>query len=134
VADVSVFAIDPGETTGWCFYSSYDCTTGVTEIHHGFHIAKLLDEFTPDQVVIELMPQKMAQKISNIVFQCKEGVRLYLQKHPHYGYAEIAPGNWKPVMKREKLPFKMKTQHEKDAYRMARFWLYEVGAVPRPME
>jgi hypothetical protein len=137
----SVFAIDPGVSTGWAYISPFDCEVGTILINAATGgsykevLAKLLDEFRPEKVVIERMPtytpwMPIASKIAD---QCKQVVVEYLRSNWD-NFFLIGPGEWKPVTGKEELPFKMKTQHEKDAYRMGRYFLYKFGHVKRPTE
>ena len=139
----SIFSIDPGITTGWAFIAPWDFEVGtIPQDHVGEHLSFLLKKFRPDCVVIEKMPtftpwNPMAGKIAA---RC-EGVIIAhlvpLVESTHdiaKRFAKIGPGEWKPVTGKEELPIRMKTQHEKDAYRMGKFFLYKMGYVKRPTE
>jgi hypothetical protein len=134
----SIFSVDPGVTTGWAFIAPWDFEVGtIPQDHVGEHLSFLLKKFHPDIVVIEKMPTFMPWMpiALKIAARCEEAIKEYVNPFktddPPGGYYKIGPGEWKPVTNKEELPIRMKTQHEKDAYRMGLFYLYKIGVRSR---
>jgi hypothetical protein len=141
----SVLALDPGYTTGWAFLpgsvhgTQQTVITGNLDIwqNQGDRVTKdleyavgllvdsirdLRDRFHAHAVVIERLPNTLTQVMQEIVSACRAAAPLAFY---------VSPGEWKPVTNRLPVPEKRgKTQHEKDAYRIAVYWLFKNGHIP----
>lgn len=126
-----ILALDPGITTGWAYIAPFNIQTGVItyneskdqfpQNHLRNALISLRQKWTPQMIVIERMPLRLEPNLRAVVETCEE---VFPTHHL------IAPGEWKPVAKIVKLPFSPSTQHQKDAYRMGRFYLYKFWNEP----
>lgn len=126
-----ILAVDPGITTGWAYIDASMVQHGIITIntpanrfpqnHVHNALVSLRTKYVPQMIVIERMPLKLTPELRKIVEICSD---VFSTHH------QIAPGEWKPVTGRLPLPFSPSTQHEKDAYRMGRYYLYKFWKVP----
>jgi hypothetical protein len=128
-----ILALDPGLTTGWALIDDSFVQTGIisaptkplsyaptlsSHVHNS--LASLKAKYLPKMVVIERMPMRLTPQLRKIVEDC---ATVFPTHHL------IAPGEWKVFAKLLKLPFSPSTQHERDAYRMGRYYLWKFWKV-----
>lgn len=120
----SILALDPGESTGWCFLGRDNTMQAGTLLKNHVHVATLIDKLQPDLVIFEsfnLYPSKAKSLAWNSFYPCEViGVikckctieRIdYLQQAPSVKkYAGPLPQQYKDLAKQKKL-----TEHSKDA-------------------
>lgn len=136
----SILALDPGESTGWCFQAVSGTVYGGTARKDHLEVAQLIRIARPDIVVLErfnLYPQ-MAKALSwNSFYPCETiGVIKVVCMELRIPVVEQAPSvkkyfggfqeDWAAV---GYLPFELKpfskgvTEHTKDAYMHYRYFL-----------
>lgn len=140
--DPSILALDPGESTGWCYLGrENDMRAGTAPKDH-MRVAELIDVFVPDIVVYEtfnLYPSKAQSMIWNSFYPCEViGVILYksmsagklivAQAPSIKRYAGPLPKKFADISKVEKL-----TEHSKDACQHLCYYLRQVGAIGRAL-
>lgn len=119
-----VLAIDIGETTGYALLRReedqiellFHGTTGLTQ--------RMPERFKPDLVAIE-RPAYVESKMQD---RYAEAIHL-LRKRYGKKVKVVRPADWMPRFNHYPLPERglLKTQHEKDAYRMAVWALDQFG-------
>jgi hypothetical protein len=113
---VKILAIDLGETTGYCVLgeNAEIVSHGTTPL--GFIPVMALN---PDLVVIE-RPAFIGAG-ARIQEQYSEAVSRYRKLYGTAKVKVVRPADWMPRFNHHPLPERgvLKTQHEKDAYRMA---------------
>lgn len=112
---MKILAIDLGETTGFCLLGDGGeiLEHGVTPL--GLVVVKPLQE--PDMVVVE-RPAYIGAG-ARIQEEYSDAVSAY--RRAFSNVKVVKPADWMPRFSRHPLPERgvLKTQHEKDAYRMA---------------
>lgn len=136
----SILALDPGESTGWCFLSrDNDIVAGTAPKDH-LAVAERLDILNPDIVVYEtfnLYPGKAQKLIWNSFYPCEViGVILYkamsakkliVDQAPSIKkYAGPLPQQFIDCSRIERL-----TEHSKDACQHLCYYLRQVEAIDR---
>lgn len=138
----SILALDPGESTGWCFLSRDNTLRAGTAPKDHLMVAERLDVLNPDIVVYEtfnLYPGKAQKLIWNSFYPCEViGVILYKarsmgkvivgQAPPIKKYAGPLPQKFIELSRTEKL-----TEHSKDACQHLCYHLRQVGAIDRAL-
>lgn len=148
----SILALDPGESTGWCFLDRDDNMQAGTAPKSHLKVAELIDRLDPDVVVYEtfnLYPGKAQKLIWNSFYPCEViGVIEYKcmfkrmlstgggceecrpqvvkQAPPVKKYAGSLPKKFVALSRTEKL-----TEHSKDACQHLCYYLRQVGAIDR---
>lgn len=148
----SILALDPGESTGWCYLSRDDVMQAGTAPKSHLAVAKLIDDLDPDVVVYEtfnLYPSKAQSLIWNSFYPCEViGVIRYkcafkgmlstrggcepyrprvVQQAPAIKrYAGPLPKKFADISKKEKL-----TEHSKDACQHLCYYLRQVKLIDR---
>ncbi|MCM1221643.1 MAG: hypothetical protein NC548_44910 [Lachnospiraceae bacterium] len=150
----SILALDPGESTGWCFLDRENNMQAGTAPKSHISVAKLLDELDPDVVIYEtfkLYPSKAQSLIWNSFYPCEViGVIEYKcafkgmlsgTSGEHYRpklvkqapavkrYAGTLPKKFAALSKETKL-----TEHSKDACQHLCYYLRQTGAIDRVMK
>lgn len=122
-----ILCVDPGGVTGWCYSDIGRIETGTItrntpanrfpQNHVRNSLVSLRAKYHPDQVIVERMPLRLQPWLREIVEACNT---VFPNAHL------IGPGEWKPVTGKLKLPNELrnKTIHERDAYRMGRYYLF----------
>ena len=130
-----VLAIDLGETTGFCVLEgnrepnvsdlsdrmkSWYLDHGTTQM---FGVVPLLDDYEIDLVVIERPASIRAG--ARIQEQYSDAISSFRQTYGAEKVKVVKPADWMPRFHSYPLPGRgvLKTQHEKDAYRMAHWAL-----------
>lgn len=143
VATPSILALDPGESTGWCFLNHDNMMRAGTAPKDHLKVAELIDIFFPDIVVYEsfnLYPGKAQKLVWNSFYPCEViGVILYKcmskkiaylkQQPPVKKYAGPLPQKFIDLSRTEKL-----TEHSKDACQHLCYYLRQVGDIARVRE
>lgn len=129
----SILALDPGESTGWCFQSSQGNIIGGTLPKKHTDVVLLFNSLYPDIVVFErfnLYPQMAKSLAWNSFYPCEViGVIRCLCESRNIPYVEQAPsvkkyfGGFKVDWDVLKLNSKNVTEHTKDAYQHYRYFL-----------
>lgn len=129
----SILALDPGESTGWCFQDTDGTIWGGTAKKDHKEVADLIETLGPDVVVFErfnLYPQKAKSLAWNSFYPCEAiGVIRFLCDRYKIPYVEQAPGikkyfgGFKEDWDKLKLNSKDVTEHTKDAYQHYRYFL-----------
>lgn len=148
----SILALDPGESTGWCFLDRDNNMQAGTAPKSHLKVAELLDKLDPDVVIYEtfnLYPGKAQKLIWNSFYPCEvigvikykcalkdmlstgggcEGYRPQVVKQapPVKKYAGPLPQKFVDLSRKEKL-----TEHSKDACQHLCYYLRQVGAIDR---
>lgn len=147
----SILALDPGESTGWCFLDRENNMQAGTAPKSHISVAKLLDDLDPDIVVYEtfkLYPSKAQSLLWNSFYPCEViGVIEYKcalkgmlsgTAGEHYRpqvirqapavkrYAGPLPKAFAQLSKQTKL-----TEHSKDACQHLCYYLRQVKAIGR---
>lgn len=136
----SILALDPGESTGWCFLDRDNRLIAGTAPKNHMAVAERLDVLNPDIVVYEtfnLYPGKAQSLIWNSFYPCEViGVILYKCMHDKRHivkqapsikkYAGPLPQKFIDYSKQEKL-----TEHSKDACQHLCYFLRKVQAIDR---
>lgn len=147
----SILALDPGESTGWCFLDRDNSMQAGTAPKSHLSVAKLLDDLDPDVVVYEtfkLYPSKAQSLIWNSFYPCEViGVIEYkcalkgmlsgtsgahyrprvVQQAPAVKrYAGPLPKKFALLSKETKL-----TEHSKDACQHLCYYLRQIKAIDR---
>lgn len=139
----SILALDPGESTGWCFIGRDGVLSAGTAPKDHLKVAERLDVLNPDIVVYEtfnLYPGKAQKLIWNSFYPCEViGVILYKarsagrvivgQAPPIKKYAGPLPQKFIDYSRKEKL-----TEHSKDACQHLCYFLRQVGAIGRVLD
>lgn len=151
----SILALDPGESTGWCYLSRDNKMQAGTAPKSHIAVAQLLERLNPDVVVYEtfkLYPSKAQSLIWNSFYPCEViGVIEYkcmLQKMLSTGggcelcrpqvvrqapavkrYAGPLPKMFAQLSKETKL-----TEHSKDACQHLCYYLRQVKAIGRVLD
>lgn len=138
----SILALDPGESTGWCFIGRDNRMRAGTAPKDHMLVAERIDVLNPDIVVYEtfnLYPSKAQKLVWNSFYPCEViGVILYKcmsagkqivkQAPPVKKYAGQLPQKFVQISKQEKL-----TEHSKDACQHLCYYLRRVGAIGRAL-
>lgn len=139
-SQVSILALDPGESTGWCFLDRDNNMRAGTVPKNHMKVAQLIDELQPDILVYEsfnLYPGKAQKLIWNSFYPCEViGVIVYKcmvwsipytkQAPPVKKYAGPLPQKFVDLSRTEKL-----TEHSKDACQHLCYYLRQVGSIDR---
>lgn len=150
----SILALDPGESTGWCFLDHKNNMQAGTLSKSHLEVAKLIDELDPDVVIFEtfnLYPGKAQKLIWNSFYPCEvigvikykcalkgmlstgggcEGYRPQVVKQapPIKKYAGPIPKKFVALSAKPKSNI---TEHSKDACQHLCYYLRQVGAIDR---
>jgi hypothetical protein len=121
---MKILAIDPGIDTGICCLDSEE-DSKILQTLKPFEIPNILVQtailYDPDVIVIERLPAQFGIELREVLIM----IRGIINKFQAISIEEIAPAQWKPVSKARKWNnLYGKTQHEKDAYCMARYYLW----------
>lgn len=113
----TLLSIDPGLTTGFAIFHKGPVFTGtIPHADLGVQLRGLRRAYEPHQIVIERLPETLRPDLRKV----QETIHLIFPNHH-----ELLPGQWKPVAGKLVMPGHEKcSQHELDAYRMGRYWLY----------
>lgn len=148
----SILALDPGESTGWCFLDRENNMQAGTAPKSHLMVAKLIKDLDPDVVVYEtfnLYPGKAHKLIWNSFYPCEViGVIKYVcafkrmlstgggceecrpqiigQAPPVKKYAGSLPKKFVELSRTEKL-----TEHSKDACQHLCYYLRQVKSIDR---
>lgn len=136
----AILALDPGESTGWCFIDRDDNLCAGTAPKDHLKVAERIDILNPDIVVYEsfnLYPGKAQKLIWNSFYPCEViGVILYKCRSNHIPvyrqapsikkYAGPLPQKFIDYSKIEKL-----TEHSKDACQHLCYFLRQSKAIDR---
>lgn len=129
----SILALDPGESTGWCFRDvEGNCSGGTLPRNHVL-VARHILQLNPDIVVLEsfhLYPGKAASLSWNSFYPCEViGVIKYICDTQGIHWVEQAPSvkkyfggfqaDWEQV--KQTAGYKQ-TEHVKDAYQHLRYF------------
>src|SRR5438132_886571 len=128
-----VLALDPGHSTGLAAVS-YNEPVGVqtktlftyeyeTPIKFRNWLKRILVRWNPDVVIIERLPAKLDRKMADIYGTCQETVLNWSSGKRTISF--ISPGEWKVLANKTKIYETTRSQHEKDVYRMALYWLFK---------
>lgn len=147
----SILALDPGESTGWCFLDRENNMQAGTAPKSHLSVAKLLDDLDPDIVVFEtfkLYPSKAQSLIWNSFYPCEViGVIEYKCSFKRM-LSGASEGRCRPIVVKQApavkkyagpLPKKFAelsktvklTEHSKDACQHLCYYLRQVGSVDR---
>jgi hypothetical protein len=133
-----VLAIDPGHLTGWAALlvdpkNRLHLRTGtfpwdLTQLRG----AELLSRYSPQTVVIERLPSMLDASMRAVLLITESTFSTEPGKHK---LIHISPGEWKAVTKRIQEPehdedVGPSTQHERDAFRMGLFHLWQLEIRP----
>ena len=136
----SILALDPGESTGWCFIDRDNRIQAGTIPKDHMAVAERIDILNPDIVVYEtfnLYPGKAQSMIWNsfypcevigvILYKCMHGKRTIVQQAPSIKkYAGPLPDKFVQLSRTEKL-----TEHSKDACQHLCYYLRKAKAIER---
>ncbi len=147
----SILALDPGESTGWCYLSRDNEMDAGTAPKSHLSVGKLLDDLDPDVVVYEtfnLYPGKAQKLIWNSFYPCEViGVINYKcalrqlisggagekcvpqvikQAPPVKKYAGPLPQKFVDLSRKQKL-----TEHSKDACQHLCYYLRQIKQIDR---
>lgn len=147
----SILALDPGESTGWCFLDRENNMQAGTAPKSHISVAKLMDDLDPDIVVYEtfkLYPSKAQSLVWNSFYPCEViGVIEYkcalrgmlsgtsgtdyrpqvIRQAPAVKrYAGTLPKKFAELSKTTKL-----TEHSKDACQHLCYYLRQIKAIDR---
>lgn len=136
----SILALDPGESTGWCFLGANNQMQAGTasKDHHEVYI--LMEDLHPDIVVYEsfnLYPGKAQKLIWNSFYPCEVigviklvcqiwGTEIVKQAPPVKKYAGPLPKMFVDLSRTEKL-----TEHSKDACQHLCYYLRQIKQIDR---
>jgi hypothetical protein len=137
---LSILALDPGESTGWCYLDREDNMQAGTAPKNHVEVAQLIERLDPDVVVYEtfnLYPGKAQKMVWNSFYPCEViGVILYVatihgkqivrQAPPVKKYAGKLPDKFVRLSRVEKL-----TEHSKDACQHLCYYLRQSGVIDR---
>ena len=138
----SILALDPGESTGWCFISRDNNITAGTAPKDHLAVAERIDVLNPDIVVFEtfnMYPGKAQSLIWNSFYPC-EVIGVIKYKCASLGkyiigqapsikkYAGPLPNKFVQYSKVAKL-----TEHSKDACQHLCYYLRQVRAIDRAL-
>jgi hypothetical protein len=116
-----IYTFDTGVSTGIAVLNTDDKKTFVLTLDSiGLNKFLLHDNFSPNIVVIERIPESSDYSLMNLYEMVKE-FSLIHGVIPKL----IAPSQWKPVAEaRQWKCSQATTQHEKDAYSLLRYYLW----------
>ena len=122
---MKVMAVDPGISTGICVIEAD--TMDVVRLQT-LYSTDLIEYFSnillivhPDFVVLERLPVHVSRELMKIVFFFTDVFSV----NPEFKHYELYPGTWKPVAKAQRWVCALGTdQHQKDAYCIARYWIW----------
>lgn len=136
----SVLALDPGESTGWCYLDRDNKMLAGTEPKEHLKVYQIIESLDPDIVVYEtfnLYPGKAQKLIWNSFYPCEvigvikavcacNCIDLVGQAPSIKKYAGPLPQKYIKLSERTKL-----TEHSKDACQHLCYYLRRVGAIDR---
>lgn len=126
---MKILAIDLGETTGYCLLDSVE-----KESVYSFGTLQLGDDL-PDNVIHQLPNLVVVERPAfigagaRVQGQYSDALHLYRLIFGAERVKVVKPADWMPRFHSYPLPMRgmLRTQHEKDAYRMARWALDKFG-------
>lgn len=132
----SILALDPGESTGWCFLSKNNQMKAGTARKRHAAVAGLIYDLRPDIVIYEsfsLYPSMAKSLAWNSFYPCEViGVIRYVAESLQCEIVKQAPSVKKYA---GPLPScynpEKKTEHSKDACQHLCYYLRQVGAIGR---
>jgi len=108
----SIVSFDPGMSTGIFLYLSGNPDFEYSLVKDPSGLKRFISTFDFDIVICERLPTPVASGLGFVVQIIKERFdEIYF----------ISPGEWKPLARTWKHPT-FKTEHEKDAYFLMRYW------------
>lgn len=136
----SILALDPGESTGWCYLNIFDQMKAGTAPKDHEAVMRLIQDLQPNRVVYEsfnLYPGKAQKLIWNSFYPCEvigviklvcqiQGIPVVVQAPPVKKYAGPLPQKFVDLSRTEKL-----TEHSKDACQHLCYYLRQVGDIDR---
>lgn len=117
-----LLAIDPGLTTGLSVFDGSDNlvhSRSVKATSLG-DLGPWLEEISPSRVVIERLPPRLRPELARVVY-------FFDSLFPDA--VKIGPGEWKPFSRSDLLKFPgetfpQATVHEKDSFKLGKFYLH----------
>lgn len=136
----SILALDPGESTGWCWLNIYDQMKAGTLPKNHESVLRLIQEFQPDRVVYEsfnLYPGKAQKMVWNSFYPCEvigvikvvcqiRGISITAQAPPVKKFVGPLPQKYIDLSRTEKL-----TEHSKDACQHLCYYLRQIKQIDR---
>lgn len=136
----SILALDPGESTGWCFLSRDNQMRAGTIPKNHLRVSELISSIYPDIIVYEsfnLYPGKAQKLVWNSFYPCEViGVIChecmywdipYIKQAPSVKkYAGPLPQKFVDLSRKEKL-----TEHSKDACQHLCYYLRQAKQIDR---
>jgi hypothetical protein len=122
---MKILAVDLGETTGYCILQDY------AMVEHGIFPMALLRVLLGEADLVIIERPAYIGAGARIQEEYSEAIGRYRQEYGDKKVKVVRPADWMPRFSHHPLPERgvLKTQHEKDAYRMAQ-WAHDkfVGA------
>lgn len=110
----TIISIDLGETTGVAAYEFSSRKLYCSATKDPQHLVILLESLYCNEILLERFPESHDMEYSIEIAYRQLAMKSIL----------ISPGEWKPFMQNKKRKFEQaKTQHEKDAINMLRYYL-----------
>jgi len=132
-------SLDPGWSTGLVLFNNdgvvmEHLTLDRSQLH--LRLGDLRRANLPAVVIVERLPISLTKEMREVYEVVNSTFPPHddsiVVKRRTYTRVDISPGEWKPMTAKLPVPFKTKSQHEKDAYWMALHWLIKRGFLRRP--
>lgn len=132
---MSVIALDPGNSTGWCSRDVFNDLIGGTIGENHSEVYTLLNAINPDIVVYEtfqMYPGKAQKLFWNTFYPCEVigVIKLWVMQHPKIKLVGLQPSvkkfalgpNELELWKTVRLRDEKSTEHLRDAVRLLRYF------------